>query len=879
MTIIMWRAPPPTTVPRMETPMPRPSVLRALPLLLAVGLLAACPSETPAPAEVSVSVGGAYSVGLGDTLQLTATTTGATDAGYSWSSSDPGVVSVTSSGLVTGIVTGEAVVTATGDDSGVAGTHPVVATSEGTVAEPTVSVGGAFFIGIGEVVTLTVTTANGDDTGYTWQVDDATVASIDQDGNLTGATPGTVSVTATGNDTGASGALGVVVATEVPHLAEWGASAHADHTAAAFTNWDEDGAVPTSCARCHSAGGFDDYIGADGSAAGTVDAEAATGTVIGCATCHSEAASELDSVTFPSGATIDGLGAEARCMTCHQGRSSTDSVNTAITDAGLADDDTPSPDLGFQNIHYYAAGATIMAGLARGGYQYEGSIYDVRFRHVDDQNTCTECHSAHSLEVQVERCAECHEGVATVEDTYDIRMMASASVDFDGDGDLSEGIKGELLGLRDVAMTAVQAYGTEKGAPICYSGDAYPYFFADGDGDGACSASEATFATRYTSWTPRLLRAAYNVQVATKDPGAFAHNAKYLIELLYDSANDVNEALSAPADLTGLSRNDPSHFNGSSEAARNWDEDEDVSANCSKCHGGSEGLRFYLEHGVGLEVPEQANGLECETCHESFGDGNPPFEVLDVPSFQLASGESFSEPDSTSNTCATCHSGRKTGADVQAKIDGGGPLSFQNVHYLPAAGTRRGGDGHLGYEYAGLTYASMPNNHLSADACTFCHDPVATDHSFEAADAYAAGECAPCHTAAGAVGNIRGAGHAADYDGDGSASETLAGELSTMAASLLVQMNTVSGLCYSPSDYPYFFNGVAPSGQCVAGDVSSANRHNAWTPATLKASYNYQVWAKDPGGWAHNFDYMAQLLYDSYVDLGGDASAAGWVRP
>jgi hypothetical protein len=859
--------------------MTRAASFPAVLLTLCVGLLAACPTETPQPDAVTVSVAGAYSVAVGDTLQLTATTAGATDAGYSWVSSAPGTVSVTAGGLVTGILAGEAVITVTGDDSGVSGTHPVVVTTEGAAADPTVAVGGAFWVGIGEVVALTATTANGADASYSWEVDDDAVATIDADGNLTGSAPGTVRVTATGADTGASGSLGVVVSTVVPHLDEWGASAHADHTAAAFTNWDDDGAVPASCARCHSAGGFDDYIGADGSAVGTVDQDAATGTVIGCATCHSEAASQLDSVTFPSGVTIDGLGPEARCMTCHQGRSSTDTVDQAITDAGAADDDMSSADLRFQNIHYYAAGATIMAGLARGGYQYADKIYDVRFRHVDDPNSCTECHSPHSLEVQVERCAECHEGVQTVEDTYDIRMMASASVDFDGDGDLDEGIKGELLGVRDVAMTALQAYAAEKGSAICYSGDAYPYFFADTDGDGSCSSTEAVYANSYSSWTPRSLRAAYNVQVATKDPGAFAHNAKYLIELLYDSATDVNDALTAPADLTGLSRNDPSHFNGSSEAARHWDEDEELSANCSKCHGGSEGFRFYLEYGVGLAVPEQGNGLDCETCHESFGDGDPPYAVIDVPSFKLASGESFSEPDPTSNTCATCHSGRMTGANVQAKIDGGGNLTFQNVHYLPAAGTRRGGDGHLGFEYPGMTYASMPNNHLSTDACTFCHDPVATEHSFEAADAYAAGDCAPCHTAAGAVTNIRGAGRTTDYDGDGNAAETLSGELATMAAGLLAQINAVSGACYASDSYPYFFNGADPSGVCAPAEANGGNRFTGFTPATLKATYNYQVWSKDPGGWAHNFNYVGQLIYDSFVDLGGDPTAAGWTRP
>jgi len=38
-----------------------------------------------------------------------------------------------------------------------------------------------------------------------------------------------------------------------------------------------------------------------------------------------------------------------------------------------------------------------------------------------------------------------------------------------------------------------------------------------------------------------LLRAAYNYQYAMKDPGAFAHNGKYVIQALYDSLEDLGQ--------------------------------------------------------------------------------------------------------------------------------------------------------------------------------------------------------------------------------------------------------------------------------------------------------------------------------------------------
>ena len=49
------------------------------------------------------------------------------------------------------------------------------------------------------------------------------------------------------------------------------------------------------------------------------------------------------------------------------------------------------------------------------------------------------------------------------------------------------------------------------------------------NGDGKADKDEAKYPNRYKAWTPRLLRAAYNYQFVTKDPGAFAHNPTYAI--------------------------------------------------------------------------------------------------------------------------------------------------------------------------------------------------------------------------------------------------------------------------------------------------------------------------------------------------------------
>ena len=74
----------------------------------------------------------------------------------------------------------------------------------------------------------------------------------------------------------------------VPFEEEWASSAHADASAEAFVHWDEDdpAEVPPACAKCHSTPGYQDFIGADGSEAGVVDAAAPIGTVVTCEACH-----------------------------------------------------------------------------------------------------------------------------------------------------------------------------------------------------------------------------------------------------------------------------------------------------------------------------------------------------------------------------------------------------------------------------------------------------------------------------------------------------------------------------------------------------------------------------------------------------------------
>ena len=318
----------------------------------------------------------------------------------------------------------------------------------------------------------------------------------------------------------------------------------------AFRHWDEDGMVPAGCAKCHSAGGLPQFLANGGTTVLSGTTLATTGVVaqepsngFECSTCHNEAEwparYAVTTVPFPSGAKVtfstekdaDGklVPVDANlCIECHQGRESTASVNNAIKAAGVGDNEQ-SENLSFRNPHYFAAGATLFGDEAKGAYQYDGKTYVGRNAHVAGFDTCTACHGTHQLEVKFEACSTCHVGAATPQD---IRM---STVDYDGDANVTEGMAGEEATLLEGLYAGIVKYAADQGTPITYDPLAYPYFFADANGNGAVDEGEVAFA----SWTPRLLRAAYNYQWFSKDPGAFAHNPKYTVQVLYDSLKDV----------------------------------------------------------------------------------------------------------------------------------------------------------------------------------------------------------------------------------------------------------------------------------------------------------------------------------------------------
>lgn len=669
---------------------------------------------------------------------------------------------------------------------------------------------------------------------------------------------------------------------DTPYLAEWQGSGHADVASEPFRHWDaEDPAeVPVACAKCHTSAGYQDFLGVDGSEAGKVDAAvpAADAQGVQCVACHNVGTISKTTVMFPSGVTIT-AGDDVRCMECHQGRESKVSVDAqiekfAVTDvdavvAPIKDDQGNDVRFGFRNVHYYAAAATLYGGMVKGGYQYDGLVYDSKNDHVEGYDSCTGCHDPHTLEVKVEQCAFCHEGVATVDDLKDVRMVSSAK-DYDGDGDVTEGMYYEIEGLQATLYAEIQKYAADTaGTGIVYDSAAYPYWFADADGDGAADQADGR-AVGYSTWTARLLKAAYNYQVSLKDPGAFAHGNKYIVQLLFDSIADLG------GDTSKMARDDAGHFAGNTEPFRHWDFDDEgnpvyeVEAACAKCHSAA-GLPQFLEYGANLPV-EASNGFACSTCHNE--EAWPERYVVASVTFPSGKAVSFGGQDADgnfvaedSNLCILCHQGRSSTPTLNRALANkdldtvDAKIRFSNIHYFAAGATLFGADVQGAYMYEGKEYVGQ-NMHADEkgkmNKCADCHDVHALEPKVEA--------CQTCHDTTDPYA-IRESD--VDYDGDGDVTEGIKGEIDTLTEALYAALQAYTEangnpVKYDAHAYPYFFG-------------ADGKGYAAWTPRSLKAAFNYQYVLKDPGAFTHNPKFVIQFLYDSIQDLGGDVSA--YTRP
>jgi|TARA_B100002003_G_scaffold232921_2_gene245276 hypothetical protein len=340
---------------------------------------------------------------------------------------------------------------------------------------------------------------------------------------------------------------------QIPFEEEWRESGHSRAWEESFLERYDgepvaDGKVPKDCARCHSTAGFHDFLGVDGSEPNEVDGPVDQRNGIACVACHNLTLLEIEEVTFPSGMSVEVFTPDARCMVCHQGRESANSINQLLEDAGV-DDDVLSDRLDYIDGHYVTA-ATRFGSESGGGYEYSGKEYEGFYFHDEDSSLCIDCHSLHTEKVEVPSCDSCH---LKVKEPKNYRSVRKTKADWDGDGNVKEGIGREIAALKNRLFKAILLYAKSvAGSPMVYDRETFPYFFNDTDGNGKANDSEVNTDNRYQHWTPRLVRSVYNLQYVNMDPGAYVHNPFYAAQLLHDSLADLAGKVSV--DMSGMER-------------------------------------------------------------------------------------------------------------------------------------------------------------------------------------------------------------------------------------------------------------------------------------------------------------------------------------
>lgn len=151
---------------------------------------------TPSPLVINV--------GTSSTLTATVAPANATNKAVNWSSSNPAIASVNSSGAVTGLAVGTVVITATTQDGGFSAMSTVTVRSGAvpvtgvTVTPPSVS------LSIGATTTLTATVAPATATNkvVAWSSSNTAVATVNATGVVSAVAQGTATITVTTQDGG-----------------------------------------------------------------------------------------------------------------------------------------------------------------------------------------------------------------------------------------------------------------------------------------------------------------------------------------------------------------------------------------------------------------------------------------------------------------------------------------------------------------------------------------------------------------------------------------------------------------------------------------------------------------------------------------------------
>jgi hypothetical protein len=406
----------------------------------------------------------------------------------------------------------------------------------------------------------------------------------------------------------------------------WAESGHGKVSGLPFA--DEDFKGNTSCIRCHTSTGYSNFLA--GTTGGTTKAwsdpfPATTWAtpgdngreVLTCRTCHvndSFSVKSAPAFTAPynnnaNPKQLPDIGESNLCVACHTGRENADSIE-AIKDFTNAS---------FKNSHY-KAGAALMYmasgfsnftssaqvigtstrlktmtpdndsvpsyGIAGGVTSthrklgttlINGDSHNATFfvpGTADANGPCVTCHLnvngaptgdraafGHTWKIDVnaaqQLCIKCH--AAEVTNGIDFTTATTTN--------LNLFLEDQALGFTDALALIQNLFLTKYN--IKYDSVNYPYFYdLTKDPSGKTAVKDWARGTKDQKFGKRLMGAAFNLNLLTKDPASYVHARTYTRRLIYDTVDYLDDkTLNYSVSTTAVAYNNAIYVKGATSAA------------------------------------------------------------------------------------------------------------------------------------------------------------------------------------------------------------------------------------------------------------------------------------------------------------------------
>lgn len=319
--------------------------------------------------------------------------------------------------------------------------------------------------------------------------------------------------------------------------------------AAAWVHYDFKGSNRQACQRCHTATGFRNFANDPANYDPANNLFVATGEqreMLYCWACHTSNKgnirdpglfANISPYSTPADriAAVPDVAGSNVCLSCHSGRGSGQKIKDSVYP-----DDILGSHFGSFNSHYLAAGGVLFRTI---GYEFDG---------LDYENVSYFGHDKIGSEAAPNTgtngpCVGCHMGTS--------ESHLFSPVKHDSDGHITEIIANEktcsnchsgehVITVEELEENeegfeaALEALETQLAARGIYYGSGYPYFFTTPDPDQQNSGN------RFTNWPDKdTLGAAFNLNMLSHEPGAFAHNRYYTKRLIYDSIDRLDDGV------------------------------------------------------------------------------------------------------------------------------------------------------------------------------------------------------------------------------------------------------------------------------------------------------------------------------------------------